>query len=168
MALRRRRSRARRSCARCGGEVPTRIRHTAMKRLGTLAVLLGAAAVVTVAWGGHELPIYPSFYPHEIEIRTLAPDQAADALRDGRIQAYVGPGMSFSGTPPAEIGAVESLGSFIIVRINPGAALARDEASACAAVKTVVRALAEQGDFIPHPYSVPPRPGDSLHHGALS
>jgi hypothetical protein len=139
-----------------------------MKSFGRCAVLVCAAAFVTVARGGHELPIYPSFYPHEIEIRTLAPDQAADALRDGRIQAYVGPGMSFSGTPPAEIGAVESLGSFIMVQINPDSALARDEASACAAVKTVVRALAEQGDFIPHPYPVTPLHGDYLHHADLA
>jgi hypothetical protein len=41
------------------------------------------------------VPIYPSFYPHEIEIRTLAPDQAAQALRDGRVQAYIGEGLSF-------------------------------------------------------------------------
>src|ERR1700730_12555007 len=142
MALRRRRSRARRSCARCGGEVPTRIRHTAMKRLGTLAVLLGAAAVVTVAWGGHELPIYPSFYPHEIEIRTLAPERAADALRDDKIQAYVGPGISFSGVLPRSLRAVESLGSFVVVRVNPHSAIATDELSACTAVKAVIRDLA--------------------------
>ena len=49
-----------------------------MKRKGTFTVLLCASAVVvTVAWAGHELPIYPSFYPHEIDIQTLSPEQAA-------------------------------------------------------------------------------------------
>jgi hypothetical protein len=136
-----------------------------MKCFGRCAVsLVCAAAFVTVARSGHELPIYPSFYPHEIEIRTLAPDQATDALRDGRIQAYVGRGMSFPGAPPAEIRAVESLGSFIIVQLNPDSAPARDEASACAAVKSVVRALAGQRDFVLHPYPVTPLHGDYLHH----
>jgi hypothetical protein len=58
-----------------------------MKGLGRYAVPLCAAAAVTVAWGGHELPVYPSFYPHEIEIKSLAPEQAASELRDGKIQA---------------------------------------------------------------------------------
>src|SRR6266852_4960686 len=105
-----------------------------MKRFGKCAVLVCAAAFVTVARSGHEVPVYPSFYPHEIEIRTLAPDRAADALRDGRIQAYDGRGMSFPGAPPADIRAVESLGSFVIVQLNPDSAPSRDEASACAAV----------------------------------
>ena len=39
-----------------------------MKRLAATILVLGAA-LVTVARGGHELPIYPSFYPHEIEIK---------------------------------------------------------------------------------------------------
>jgi hypothetical protein len=138
-----------------------------MKHLGILAVLLGAAVVVTVAWGGHELPVYPSFYPHEIEIRTLAPEYAADALRAAKIQAYVGPGLSFFGVPPKSIRAVESLGSFVVVRVNPQFAMAKDELSACAVVKAVVRDLAGQ-DFILHPYPVTPFHGDYLHHADLA
>ena len=74
-----------------------------MKRLAAMIFVLGAAAIVTVARGGHELPIYPSFYPHEIEIKSVAPEQAAQPLHDGKIQAYVGQGLSFSGALPAEI-----------------------------------------------------------------
>ncbi len=139
-----------------------------MKGFGRFTVLLCAAAIVTVARGGHELPVYPSFYPHEIEIKTIAPDRAADALRDGKIHAYVGHGLSFAGAPPAEVGVVESLGSFVTVRVNPDSALASDEASACAAVKTVIRALAGQSDFIAHPYPVTPFHGDYLHHADLA
>jgi hypothetical protein len=51
-----------------------------MKRQGALILLAGAAIVVNGAQGGHELPVYPSFYPHEITIRTLGPGQAVDAL----------------------------------------------------------------------------------------
>jgi hypothetical protein len=139
-----------------------------MKHFGKCAVLIGVAGFVAVARGGHELPIYPSFYPHEIEIRTLAPGQASDALRDGKIQAYVGRGMGFSPAPSADVRAVESLGSFVVVRINPDSEIARDEASSCAAVKSAVRALGGQGDFVLHPYPVTPLHGDYLHHADLA
>jgi hypothetical protein len=139
-----------------------------MKRLAPAMLVLGAAAVVTVARGGHELPIYPSFYPHEIEIRSLAPEEAAQPLRDGKIQAYLGRGLSFAGPPPAEVQAIDSLGSFIVVRINPASPRAQDDAAACAIVATVMRALVAQGDFVPHPYPVTPFHGDYLHHSDLA
>jgi len=82
-----------------------------MTRVGVIAIVLGALAIAGVARSGHELPIYPSFYPHEIDIRAVAPEQAADQLRQGKIQAYVGRELSFPATPPAEIGTIESLGS---------------------------------------------------------
>ena len=138
-----------------------------MKRVGAFVLL--AAAAATVAWGGHELPVYPSYYPHEIEIKTLAPDRAADALRDGKIQAYVGSGLRLAGAPPADLRAIESLGAFVTVRVNPDSALARDEPSACAAVKAVLRQLAQrQSDFILHPYPVTPLHGDYLQHVDLA
>jgi hypothetical protein len=138
-----------------------------MKRLAATILVFGAA-LVTVARGGHELPIYPSFYPHEIKIKSLAPEEAAQPLRDGKIQAYVGSSLSFAGAPPADLRAIESLGSFIIVRVNLDSARARDDASACAVVRTVMRALAAQGNFIPHPYPVTPFHGDYLHHADLA
>ena len=134
-----------------------------MKGLGACIVLVIAA----VAWAGHELPIYPSFYPHEIEIKTIAPEQAAGALRDGKLQAYVGPGLSMPGAQPEQIGSIESLGAFVVVRLNPQSPHAKD--NACAAVRTVIRALApEQGGFVPHPYPVTPFHGDYLHHADLA
>ena len=138
-----------------------------MERLAATILVLGAV-LVTVARGGHELPIYPSFYPHEIEIRSLAPEEAIQPLRDGKIQAYVGSGLSFAGAPPVDIRAIESLGSFIVVRVNPESARAQDDASACAVVRTVMRALAAQGDFVAHPYPVTPFHGDYLHHADLA
>src|SRR5262249_52312281 len=137
-----------------------------MKRFAAIVFILGAAALVTIARGGHELPIYPSFYPHEIEIKSLAPEAAAQPLRDGKIQAYLGSGLSFAGAPPADIRAIESLGSFIVVHVN--STRAQDDASACAVVRTVMRALAAQGNFVPHPYPVTPFHGDYLHHADLA
>ena len=138
-----------------------------MKRIGAIAVLLSALAAATVAWGGHELPIYPSFYPHEIEIQTIAPEQAPAALLNARIHAYVGQGARFSGAQPDVIGSVESLGSFVMVRVNPQSPLARDERSTCAAAKFVVREVAKD-DVVFHPYPVTPLHGDYLYHVDLA
>jgi hypothetical protein len=163
------------SCGRCAGKIafaPHGVdilsvgegSNRDMKRLAATILVLGAA-LVTVARGGHELPIYPSFYPHEIEIRSLAPEEAIQPLRDGKIQAYLGPG-SFAGASPADLRTIESLGSFIVVHVNH--ARAQDDASACAVIKTVMQALAAQGDFVPHPYPVTPFHGDYLQHADLA
>src|ERR1041384_1507435 len=98
-------------------------------------VMLLVLLVAPAARSGHELPVYPSYYPHEIEIATLAPERAAASLLDGKLHAYVGSAPRFSGAPPDTIQSVESLGSLVTVRINPASAPAKDEASACAAVR---------------------------------
>ncbi len=137
-----------------------------MSRLGAFTLVAAAAAVVTAAWSGHELPIYPSFYPHEIEIRTLAPDQAIEALRQGKIQAHVGVLPHPPVTPPDQVRAIESLGAFVIVRSNPSKAFAGGET--CAAVRTVARQAAQVRDLVPHPYPVTPFHGDYLYHADLA
>jgi hypothetical protein len=136
-----------------------------MKRRVSFVIAIAAGFVAaTVARGGHELPVYPSYYPHEIAIATIAPDQAAGLLRDGKIQAYVGGAPTFAGTVPGAIGAVESLGSFVIVRVNPLSPYAKDDASACSAVRAVARRVAANRDVVLHPYPVTPFHGDYLHH----
>jgi hypothetical protein len=138
-----------------------------LRCVGITTALLGAIVIAGVAWAGHEIPVYPSFYPHQIDIRTLPPERAAEALRAADIQAYVGASLSFSGTPPDSISAVESLGSFVIVRVNPQSPLAPDEASACTVVKTVASELAGK-DFTFHPYPVTPLHGDYIYHADLA
>jgi hypothetical protein len=140
-----------------------------MKRLGAFPALLAAAAVVTAARSGHELPIYPSYYPHEIRIETVDPDRAAGLLLESKIQAYVGGAPRFTGAPPDSIRAVESLGSFVIVSINPDSSLAKDEASACAVIRTLALDVSRSGgDFVFHPYPVTPLHGDYLDHVDLA
>jgi hypothetical protein len=122
-------------------------------------------AVVTVAKSGHELPIYPSYYPHEIELSAVASEQAAELLIAGKIQAYAGGAPRFAGAPPATIESVGSLGSFVLVRVNPASSLAGDERAACAAVDAVLRDFHGKSDlFVPHPYPVTPFHGDYLRH----
>jgi hypothetical protein len=126
-------------------------------------VALTALALVPLARSGHELPVYPSYYPHEIEIRTTLPEQAADELRDGRLHAYVGEGLRFPGAVPDPIRAVESLGSFVVVRTS------RAQDSACAIRDRVLRAIAAHPtEVIFHPYPVTPLHGDYLHHVDLA
>jgi hypothetical protein len=126
-------------------------------------VLAALFAALGVARGGHELPVYPSYYPHEIAIETMPSEHAADLLRDAKLQAYLGAEPRFPGALPASIRAVESLGSFVIVRINPQRP-AQDERSPCAVVEAIVRDMAGKDGFVFHPYPVTPWHGDFLYH----
>jgi hypothetical protein len=139
-------------------------------RKPSAAALMVAVAgiLVTVARAGHELPVYPSYYPHEIAIETVAPERAADLLRENKLHAYLGPQPSFAGDMPASIRAVESLGSFIIVRLNPASSAARDDSSACAMIETVLRGMAGNDGFVFHPYPVTPLHGDYLDFADLA
>jgi hypothetical protein len=137
-------------------------------RKAFLVVMMGLT-IVTVAKSGHEQPVYPSYYPHEIEIRTVAPEGAADLLRAGKIQAYVGQTPAFTGAPPASIGSVESLGAYVLVRVNPSSSLLKEGRPACSLAESILRELAEKGrGLIFHPYPVTPYHGDYLHHVDLA
>ena len=122
-------------------------------------------AIITVARSGHELPVYPSYYPHEIEIATMPPERAAGLLRDGKIHAFVGSELRLGGVPSEPIRAIESLGAFVIVRVNPASPLAKDEPSRCALTRALTNAISPQGgELVAHPYPVTPLHGDYLHH----
>lgn len=126
-----------------------------------------ALLVAPVARSGHELPVYPSYYPHEIEIAAMAPARAAELMRAGKLHAYVGGAPVFAAAPSDGIGTVESLGTFVVVRLNPDSGLAKDDATACAAVTAIVRDLAARvggSGLIVHPYPVTPWHGDYLQH----
>ena len=129
-----------------------------------LPVLAALLVTLGVARGGHELPVYPSYYPHEIAIETMPPERAVDLLRGATLHAYLGAEPRFASAVPASVRGVESLGSFIIVRINPAARSAPDERSACAVVETIARDMADKPGFVFHPYPVTPLHGDYLYH----
>src|SRR5262249_26053957 len=129
----------------------------AMKALRALAVTLGVAAAATLAWGGHELPVYPSYYPHEIEIKTAAPEQAGALLLQVAMQAYIGAAPTFPRQPPDWMHTVESLGTLVSVRVNPASSLLNDAGATCAVARTILRDLASRrGELIFHPYPVTP------------
>ena len=134
-----------------------------VKRLCVLVVLALLLVTLSVARGGHEMPVYPSYYPHEVAIETMPSERAADLLGDAKLHAYLGAELRFPGAVPPSIRVVESLGSFVIVRINP-ARMVQDERSACAVVEVIVRDMAGKGGFVFHPYPVTPLHGDYLYH----
>lgn len=124
-----------------------------------------AALAVTAARSGHEQPVYPSYYPHEIEIAAMAPQRAVELMRAGKLQAYVGDAGQSAFAASDKIGTVESLGAFVIVRLNPASDFAKDQASACAAAAALVREMSDRGSgLIVHPYPVTPFHGDYLGH----
>ena len=140
-----------------------------MKGPAALLVATAVTLAVTAAIAGHEFPVYPSYYPHEIRIQTVAPADAPGLLSKSGIHAYVGSGVQFGASLPDSIGAVDSLGSFIVVRVNPASPVARDEASTCAVARTVVRQIAAHpGEVKVHPYPVTPEHGDYLYHADLA
>jgi hypothetical protein len=132
--------------------------------LTTVALLLAP-----IARSGHEQPVYPSYYPHEIEIATVEPKAAAELLGRGKLHAYVGAVPGFATAPGKDIAAVPSLGALVVVKLNPKSALAKDDAAACGLVAAVARALAARGgDAVAHPYPVTPLHGDYLLHADLA
>jgi hypothetical protein len=132
-----------------------------------LSVAIAVLLVAPVARSGHELPVYPSYYPHEIEIATTAPERAAELMRAGKLHAYVGGAPTFAAAPGDTLGSAESLGAFVVVTLNPESALAKDDASACAATTAIARDMAARAGgsgLIVHPYPVTPFHGDYLAH----
>jgi hypothetical protein len=140
-----------------------------MKRRSAIYVGTTLLCLAPLARGGHELPVYPSYYPHEIAITTTAPQQAIEMLRMGKMHAFAGKGLDILDSSTAPIGAVESLGSFVVIRLNADATLAHRPASACAAIGALLRSMTERGStFVLHPYPVTPYHGDYLYHADLA
>lgn len=140
-----------------------------MNARSALIVTAAMLALAPVVKSGHELPVYPSYYPHEIEIATMAPQAAAAALGAGKLHAYIGSSPYLDAPPSDTIGSVNSLGSFVTVRIDSGSQLAADEASACTLAGTIVRDMtARSSELIAHSYPITPLHGDYLYHADLA
>ncbi|MCL4766028.1 MAG: hypothetical protein KJZ80_07345 [Hyphomicrobiaceae bacterium] len=142
-----------------------------MRTQRALVIATAILAMATVARSGHEPPVYPSYYPHEIEIAAMTPQHAADLMGAGKLHAYVGRQPAFAGTPADTIGSVQSLGSLVVIRLNPESPVARDKAGACAAAGAIIRDMTARADgsgFVIHPYPVTPWHGDYLYHADLA
>src|SRR4029453_5267681 len=97
----------------------------------------------------------------------MAPERAAELMRAGKLHAYVGSAPTFAVARGDTLGTAESLGAFVVVRLNPESPHAKGEASACAAAGTIVRDMAARAGstgLLVHPYPVTPFHGDYLLH----
>ena len=140
-----------------------------MRMVGRVAIVGAGLVVLGTAEAGHEPPVYPSYYPQEIRIEQVAPAAAGRALAEGRIQAYVGAIPALPAGAEESIKFVESLGSYVVVRVNPDGLLAADADARCALAARAVSALAaDQDGFRFHPYPVNPLHADYLHHFDLA
>ena len=135
--------------------------------IATAAIAVATATIAVRA--GHEMPVYPSYYPQEIRIEPMSPATAAEALARARIQAYVGGAPAFAGNPGATISSVQSLRAFLVVRVNPDSPAARDNAGRCKIAKAVIGAVAgDAAGFRLHPYPITPLHADYFHHADLA
>jgi hypothetical protein len=135
---------------------------------GAILVAL-AVSVGPAARGGHELPVYPSYYPHEIAIAVVGAKPAASGLHDGSIHAFIGEMGEFAPGPGEPVGSIASLGAWVLIKTNPASPLAGDEAGACRLAGTLFAAMRQSGEqLIPHAYPVTPLHGDYLYHADLA
>ncbi len=132
--------------------------------------------VLLFVWAGalgdaradHPLDYFPSFYPHEIRIQTLGAAAAAKFLAKNSLHAHVGGDPFAGGTPPAGLGHVESLGSYLVLTFNRAAA-AGDRGTRCEGARGLLSALASgKGLYVLHPYPVTPFHADYLAHFDLA
>jgi hypothetical protein len=134
-------------------------------RIATLAV--AAACWPAAACADHAAAFYPSYYPQEIRIDTLAPADAASGWAKAVVHAYVGADPFREGAAPADAIPVQSLRGYVVLTFDGDAGDAR-YASAdarCAAAARVRRALQVDGtDVVAWPYPVTPWHDDYLAH----
>jgi hypothetical protein len=124
--------------------------------------------ITMIAWAGHEVPVYPSYYPHEIAIETMASPAAATLLSDSKIHAYVGHEPPFGTRVPVSVRFVETLGAFVLASVNPASSAAATAASRCDVIRAAAGGLTGGEGFVYHPYPVTPFHGDYLLHADLA
>lgn len=136
-----------------------------MKNSDIAALSLVCLAASLPAWAGHETPLYPSYYPQEIRIEAADPAAAARLLEASKIHAYVGRAPDFAGPAPKSVRFVESLGSYLVVRVNPASPTAKDGQAACAMARAILKSIAaDRRGFVLHPYPINAYHADYLHH----
>jgi hypothetical protein len=131
---------------------------------GVAALVLAASG--TPAMAGHEVGFYPSYYPHEIRLETLTPARAAELLADKTLYAYIGAEPDQADGLPEHVKALESLGSLVVLSLNPDSPAFGSDEERCAAVQSLLAGLRNSTapGFVFHPFPVTPYHADYLHY----
>jgi hypothetical protein len=124
-----------------------------------VTVVLAALLLVSLAWAGHELTFYPSFYPQEVTVHWVDPRAAGPLIVKDSLLAYVGAD-PFPAGAPEKVRYVSSLRGWVVLtfRRPTGEAAAR-----CAAGAALVRALGARAPFVAYPWPVTPYHDDYVH-----
>jgi len=136
----------------------------------SIAVLVIAALLVAAApvRAGHELTFYPSYYPHEIDVRFVAsPATAAAMLRKNTLHAWVGGDPFAPGTTPPTIRWAESLRGLVVLTFSRTTGAFADADARCAAGAQISQTLGATAPFVVHPYAVTPFDDDYALHADL-
>jgi hypothetical protein len=118
----------------------------------TVTVALAVLLIASLAWAGHELTFYPSFYPQEVTVRWVEPRAAGPLLVKDTLLAYAGAD-PFPDRAPEKIRYVESLRGWVTLTFRRPQG---DAAARCAAGAAIVRALGSRAPFIAHPWPITP------------
>lgn len=124
----------------------------------------------SAAQAGHTLGHYPSYYPDEIVVDTVAPAAAGKELADETLQAYVGAAPVFADGIPGHVKTITSLAAVLVLGLDPALPAYATRERRCAAARSIMAALAEAKTpgFVFHPYPVTPYHPDYVHHADLA
>jgi hypothetical protein len=129
---------------------------------------LAAALLLTCgpASADHEVSHLPSYYPDEIRINAMDPESAGRGLADQTLHAYVGAVPKFARPLPAHVKSVKSLGSFLVLSLDPKSKPFATQADRCAAARAIFAVLGkgETPGFVSYPYPVTPFHADYLNY----
>jgi hypothetical protein len=117
-----------------------------------VTVVLAALLLVPLAWAGHELTFYPSFYPQEITVRWVEPRAAGPLIVKNSLHAYAGAD-PFAANAPEKVQYAESLRGWVVLTFTRPTS---DADARCAAGAAVIRALGAKAPFVTHPWPVTP------------
>ena len=134
-----------------------------------IAFLFLSFLAVTSAEADHALPFNPSYYPHEIQIKTVGLTSAKKLLSNNSLHAYIGGDPFVNGGIPQHLGYAESLGSYVVATFDVASTSWNQREKRCAGAGSLVSGLAEnKGNYIFHPYPVTPYHEDYLQHFDLA
>ena len=135
-------------------------------RCAYFALVASLSAACGQSSAGHSVGHFPSYYPDEIRIEVLDPNDAAKGLIGKSLHAYIGANPSFTEPLPAHVRAVNSLGSFLVLSLKTELPRFASREARCAAVHDFLAVMRKQetAPFVFHPYPVTPFHTDYLHH----